>query len=200
MTPVVGFRALPTADPKLRLDVLNREDCQTVREWRNTHLEGLRTPFPLTEEQQDVFYDEIVCDRSLPLRYWAVRDCDKLVGMVGLTDIDFYARSAEVSLITDPDSRMRGYGSGAFDLLLHQAFDMVGLETVFGECYECNPAVGFWRRMAEKYGAYVTTLPRRKRWAGKLWDSMYFSIENPNTACKCGGGCDDGCGSEGPSE
>lgn len=200
MSRVVGFHALPSDDPRLRLDVLNRDDCQMVREWRNRNLEGLRTPFPLTEEQQDTFYDEVVCDRSLPLRYWAVREGGKLVGMVGLTDLDWYAGSGEVSLITDPSCRGKGYGSGAFDLLLQEAFGQLGLNTVWGECYECNPAIGFWHKMCAKYGAYTTKLPRRKRWAGKLWDSLYFSIESPYTACDCGGACHDSDGSEGASE
>ena len=201
MSPVVGFRALPNVGPKLRLDVLNRDDCQTVREWRNKNLEGLRTPFPLTEEQQDVFYDEVVCDRSMPLRYWAVRDdADRFVGMVGLTDLDWYAGSGEVSLITDPTCRGRGIGSGAFEMLLREAFDSLGLQTVWGECYECNPAIGFWHKMVAKYDGYVTKLPRRKRWGGKLWDSMYFSIASPYTACQCGGGCDDSDGGKGTSE
>ena len=201
MSPVVGFRAHPSAGPKLRLDALTADDCEEVRLWRNQHLEGLRTPFPLTEEQQEVFYANVVCDRDLPLRYWAVRnEAGKIVAMVGLTDLDWYAGHGEVSLITDPSKPKQGIGSGALDLLLHEAFAQMGLQTVWGECYECNPAIGFWHKVCERHGAYMTRLPRRKRWAGKLWDSLYFAIESPYTACDCGGACDDTDRSKGASE
>jgi RimJ/RimL family protein N-acetyltransferase len=175
---VIGFRT--TAPPsKLRLDALTCDDVQEARVWRNTMREGLRTPYPLTEEQQDGFYGSFVCDNSMPLRYFAVRNGDRFVAMVGLTDICWEAGNAEISLITDPSLRGKGVGSGALALLLREGFATMGLRTIYGECYESNPAIGFWRLMAERHGAYTTMLPRRKRWDGRLWDSLYFSFTSP---------------------
>lgn len=56
----------------MRLDVLTLEQCQLVREWRNQCLETLRTPYPLTKEQQEEFYKTRVCAREGPHRYWAI--------------------------------------------------------------------------------------------------------------------------------
>ncbi len=164
------------------MDALNVDDVQTVREWRLTCREGLRTPVMLGEEQQEAFYEQVVVNGIDTHRYFAVRDGDALVAMVGLTGICWESGIAELSLITDPDPKKRGkgIGSGALDLLLREGFDSLGLQTIYGECYLCNPAIGFWERMVERHRAYWTTLPRRKRWAGKLWDAMYFSITTPH--------------------
>ncbi len=160
----------------LKLRPLTPADMETVRRWRNDHLEGLRTPYPLTREQQEQFYKDVICNRDSQHRYWAVEG-DGLVGMVGLTYIQWENRLAEISLITDPYARKRGIGSDAVKLALEQAFGNMGLLTVYGECYECNPACGFWHRMTERYHGVTATLPRRKFWHGKLWDSLYFSID-----------------------
>jgi RimJ/RimL family protein N-acetyltransferase len=192
---VIGFHARPSDDKPLRLDALNVDDVQTVREWRLTCREGLRTPVMLGEEQQDTFYEKVVCKGTDKNRYFAVRDGDLLVAMVGLTGIEWENGMAEISLITDPAKAGKGIGSGALELLLREGFDVMGLATIYGECYLCNPAIGFWQRMCERYNAYTTTLPRRKRWAGKLWDSLYFSIQTPH-----GGVANDPDGSEGATE
>jgi RimJ/RimL family protein N-acetyltransferase len=182
MTPVAGFRVSgECATDTMSLDALSLDDVQVARKWRNTVREGLRTPHLLTESQQEDFYQSIVCDSSMPMRYWAVRHPGHgFVGMVGLVDIAWEAGIAEISLITDPALRGQGIGSGALELLLHEGFDNMGLRTIYGECYKSNPALGFWERMAERRGAYTTTLPRRKLWGGKLWDSLYFSFTSPH--------------------
>ena len=159
-----------------RLRVLTLEDCLRAALWRNEGLAGLRTPYPLTAEMQEEFYREVVCDRSARSRFWAV-DCGGiLVGMVGLVNIEWENGLAEVSLIIDPHARKKGHGKAALELVLEEAFDRMGLVTVWGECYECNPAIDFWHRECERRGAITARLPRRKRWAGRLWDALHFSF------------------------
>jgi RimJ/RimL family protein N-acetyltransferase len=99
--------------------------------------------------------------------------------MAGLTDISPENGSAEISLIVAPRYRHSGtrYGSRTVEAILVEAFMRMRLETVYGEVYTCNTdAVVFWKTIAERLSAYTTTLPRRKFWNGKLWDSLYFSI------------------------
>jgi RimJ/RimL family protein N-acetyltransferase len=147
-------------------------DVEQVRRWRNTTPEVYRTPYLITAEQQEAFYRNIVCDRRANSRWWSVYDGETLVGFAGLTDIEWENGLAQVSLVTFP--RGKGYGTRAFALLLDEGFGNLGLSTLYGECYECNPALGFWERMIDKYGGYKTTIPRRKRWQGQLYDAMHF--------------------------
>jgi hypothetical protein len=139
---------------------------------------GLRTPFFLTREMQASFYEKVCCDRSSPHRYWALRAEDRLfVGMAGLTNIQWENGLAEISLLIDPDRS--GIGRVAVDLILSEAFEQMRLHTVFGECYEHNPAMGFWKKMVEHHDGFSTRLPGRKYWGGGYRWSYYFSFDAP---------------------
>ncbi len=152
---------------------LTQTDCEQVRQWRNSCLETLRTPYLLTEQMQAFFYQNVVCNRNANSRWWAIEADGTLIGMTGLTDITWENGTAEVSLILNPKKTGIGYGEAALNLLLEQAFAFMGLCNIYGECYECNPAVSFWRKMIP---TYTTTLPQRKLWRGKYYDSLYFSF------------------------
>lgn len=163
------------------------EQCQIVRFWRNQARKTLRTPYPLTEEQQDAFYMDVVCNPHSPHRYWACiqdtldREHDiypgTLLGMGGLTFIQWENRIAEISLILDPYFRGMGLGKEAVDLILAEGFDRMGLKTIFGECYCTHEGVEFWKKITQQYKGYETVLPNRKFWSGRFWDSLYFSID-----------------------
>jgi len=157
------------------LEPLSFADVEQVRLWRNETVVSLRTPFPLTAEMQAEFYQAELSDRRSGHRYWGVRN-EALIGMAGLTDIQWENGLAEISLLLGPAWRRGGRGTAAVALVLEEAFSTLRLETVFGEVYQCNPAVGFWLAVAKRYGGWVTTLPRRKFWDGRLWNSIYFSI------------------------
>jgi RimJ/RimL family protein N-acetyltransferase len=159
----------------MRLGPLTLEDVKEVAQWRALVPESLRTPVTLTPEMQAAFYRQVLSDQRTPHRYWAVRNHD-FIGMVGLTDIQWENGLAEISLIVSPPWRGDGRGAAAVALVLEEAFERMRLETVFGECYVCNPAVHFWQRIAERYQGDITMLPRRKMWAGTLHHSLYFSI------------------------
>lgn len=178
----------------LFLDALTRSDCELVRRWRNLEENRLhlRTPFVLTEEMQSRFYDDVVCSRTAPHRFWALRDTEgarvqpggygdwetrpAFIGMAGLTDIDPTNGHAEISLILDPAKHGKGYGVMAVGLVLAEAFDRMRLESVRAECYETNPALGFWRKMADGHGAHSTTLPLRKFWGGRYHDALLVTF------------------------
>lgn len=160
----------------MEFKALNYYDCEQVRIWRNQCLYSLRTPFELTIEMQQEFYKNVVCDRKANARYWAIYDGDKLVGMTGLENIEYINRRAEISLIINPDYHDRGYGSEAFEMLLDKGFNQLGLNNIWGECYESNPAIGFWRKMILKYGGYSTTIIETKFFNGKFHDSLWFSF------------------------
>ena len=180
------------------LDVLTKEDCEQVRLWRNKYLETLRTPYPLTKEMQEDFYRNVVCNRNLPHRYFAIRERavpddptprmgDKLIGMGGLTNTEWENSQAEISLIINPQDRGQGLGKEAVRLLLDQAFNYLNLELVYGECYECNPAVDFWRNIGAKYDAHFAYLNKGKCYNGTHFGTVYFDVKRDDFR-KAGGG------------
>jgi RimJ/RimL family protein N-acetyltransferase len=151
-------------------------DLETVRNWRNETLVSLRTPYQLTEEMQAGFYRDVVCNRNANSRWWSVYTSDNLVAFTGLSGIEWENGLAEISLIVMPEVRGSNYGTLIVDMVLKQAFDYMGLSTVYGECYECNPAIEFWKKVTDRHGGYYTLIPRRKRWQGQLYDALHFSI------------------------
>lgn len=162
----------------MKLQALTLEDCLKVAEWRNDNMVGLRTPYPLTEGMQREFYENVICNRNSNHRYWGIQlfsgPDTKLIGMVGLTGIQWENRLAEISLITDPNRKGEGIGEEAVKLILEEAFGRMNLHSVIGECYAANPALGFWQKMVERWGDYSCWLPDKKFWDGKYHDSYYF--------------------------
>jgi len=173
----------------MKLEPLTQSQCEQVRIWRNAEMECWRTPFMLTEDMQYDFYKRC-SDRNSPHRYFAIMiehgNGYKFIGMGGTTYIQWENRIGEITLIIDPQVRKDGLGEQAVDLLLDQAFNYLNLQTVFGECYVCNEAHDFWKKMTckyiykgirEKVGSGFVVLRNRKYWQGKYYNSLYFSID-----------------------
>jgi len=97
--------------------------------------------------------------------------------MGGITNIHWENRIGEISLLIRKNREKEGLGSEAVRLLLFEAFGNMGLKTVFGECYMCNEAWKFWKKIKTKYDGQETILPNRKLWKGRFYDSLYFSID-----------------------
>jgi RimJ/RimL family protein N-acetyltransferase len=164
----------------MRLDALTRDNVEQVRKWRNMDLTPYRTPYHFTEEMQSKFYDDVVCNRNAPHRYFAVMDGMEFVGMVGLVDINLENRCAEISIVIDPDRRKQGVGSEALRLLLEHGFDSMNLDNIYGECYQCSPSYGFWQRIIADSYAIHAYLPNRKYHDGQYYDSVYFNFTRSN--------------------
>ena len=153
-----------------------RADVEEVRQWRNESLSTLRTPYPLTEEMQGRFYEDVICNRGHNSRWWSFHVSGALVAFGGLTGIEWENGLAEISMIVKPDFQGQGYGGQAVALILEEGFGSMGLRTIYGECYEYNPAIEFWGKITKANGGYVTTIPRRKLWQGQLYDAMHFTM------------------------
>ena len=159
----------------MELKAPTRQDVERVRHWRNNALETLRTPYLISEDMQSNFYDSLQ-NRESRNRYWSIYDNDELIGFGGLTNIEWENGLAEISLIIGATFRGKGLGRRAVNLILDTGFGNMGLKTIYGECYECNPAVDFWGSITKEHGGYITTIPRRKLWQGQLYDALHFSM------------------------
>ena len=172
----------------MKLNALSLPDLEQVRQWRNEQTSMLRTPLLLTQEQQETFYWDVVSNRQSNARYWGLvqREKDILIGMIGLENIQWENRLAEISLLLTPGGMVK-VGSKALKLLLHEGFMNMNLENIFVEVYECNPNLPFWMNMVEKYDTCVVRLPNRKYYNGEYWPSYYINfnkedfLEHENT-------------------
>ena len=159
----------------MKLEALTLKQCEDVRIWRNAEPRFLRTSYLLTQEMQEDFYRDVVCNRDSRHRYFAIMGGGRFIGMTGLTDIQFENSTAEISLILSPDERGKGYGRKSVKLILEHAFYGLGLVSVFGEVYDCGN-VRFWHRIVELTNGFETRLPNRKMHEGMLYGSMWFQL------------------------
>ena len=169
---------------------LSLEDMEPIRRWRNDALPILRTPYPLTKEQQEAWYRDEICNRNSRSRFYAIEadffvhnpiestKFTELVGYGGIENIQWESRIGEISLLIDPKHRGKGYGYTAACDIINEAYDILNLYTIYAECYANNRAVDFWAKVFTQYGGTSVTLPNRKYHDGKFYDSVYFSASN----------------------
>ncbi|MDD5016526.1 MAG: hypothetical protein PHO15_00325 [Eubacteriales bacterium] len=178
--------------------VLRKADCEQVRIWRNEQLEILRTSVPLTEEMQEDFYYNVVCDRNANARYWGVVEDgnhfrnksvdgatvtgynDALIGMCGIENISWENRNGEMSILFAPD-RWDTF-EPAIEELLNRGFNFLNLENLYTETYFCNKHLSRWHNFTDKFHdddgwiRMVTTLADRKYWNGQYHNSLYINF------------------------
>ena len=186
----------------MKLRALNLDDMYEILRWREDIPETLRTPYPLTADMQDKYYDDVICNRDSKTRYFAIiekvkkitekpdsthsdfkmEEVDELIGMGGIENIEWENRRGEISLIINPDYRKRGYGKKAVDLILDFAFNRLNIDHVWGECYLCGNHL-FWENIVDRLEGEGQYLRARKYFEGNYFSSYYFDIEKSEYLC-----------------
>jgi ribosomal protein S18 acetylase RimI-like enzyme len=160
----------------MNLRALELDDMEPIRQWRNQCLDTLRTPFPLTKEQQEDWYRNEICNRQSRSRFWGIEENGSLIGYGGIENIQWENSIGEISLLINPKYRGQGYGKQAAIEIITQAFNRLNLHTVFGEVYMSNPACAFWQSIVGKYNGDTAILENRKYLDGVYHASLYFSV------------------------
>lgn len=84
------------------------------------------------------------------MRMYAVLQHGLQVGVCGLTSIDLLNRRAEFSLYIDPECHGHGLGRAALATLMCHGFSCLGLEVIWGETFDGNPAAKMFERLGMK--------------------------------------------------
>lgn len=154
-------------------------DMEVVRRWRNEVPETLRTPFMLTEEQQERYYYDVICNRDSRTRYLGLWSDDStnpaFLGYGGIENIEWENSRGEISVLIAPKYRGQSFGRVAVEQFLIEAFNFIGLNTVWGEVYRCGH-YKFWERLIEKYQGFSVWLPEMKYFGGYYYDALYFTF------------------------
>lgn len=140
------------------LDVIEPQDLEWMRYHRNDP--ELRKFFreykDISKSQQAAWYERdgsnnnhkhiyfkiMLSHTKLPGGTW---DKDKLVGICGLTNIDWVARRAELSVYLSPQTHGKGIGKDALTTMYNYAFRELNLHSIVAEVYDNNKAVDFYK-------------------------------------------------------
>lgn len=143
-----------------------------IRLWRND--ERIRTwcrQYDLISEQaHSEWFERQAKDPTI--RMYAIYD-NGIVGVCGLTSIDQVNRRAEFSLYIDPGRHGNGLGERALKTLLHHGFYNLGLNCIWGETFEGNPAAKMFERLGMKEEGRRRDFYYRN---GRFIDARLFSV------------------------
>lgn len=153
---------------------IEETDLPALFQWRNDYRvwKWCRQNEPLHPSNHKKWFDWQASDKSVSM--FAVLDQDgDIVGVCGLTDIDRTNRRAEFSLYIDPDRMGNGYGASSLRTLFRHGFDRLGLNVIWGETFDTNPAASLFRKVGMKQEGVRRDFYFRE---GKFLDAILFSI------------------------
>lgn len=136
-----------------------REDMESIRQWRNAQISVLRQACPVSSEEQQRYFEEVVLptfDDPRPRQVLlTLLLAGQRVGYGGLTYLDWHARRAELAFL-GPPHRAGGTEAYARDLPAFLALAVEGiaitdlrLHRVFSETFDIRPDTV---RILEQFG------------------------------------------------
>lgn len=147
------MRPIVMSGRRIALGVLLREDIPTVWKWYNDRRvrRYLSKPYEVFFYEDEVeWYEALRRNKEREKVFAIITSGEKrLVGLIGLHNIDFTNRNAELGYFLGPDYWGRGYATEAVGLVLRYAFDWLGLVKVYARVFEPNVASS---RVLEKNG------------------------------------------------
>ncbi len=168
----------------IRLRALEREDLRQLRDWRNDPeiFSRVREYRFLNIENQEAWFDSLRDDRRT-IMFGIVKDLTVeldpmesfLIGVCGLTGIDWVGRKGEISIyIGLAEQRGKGQGLKILDLLAAYAFRECNLQRLWAEVFVNNiPSL----RLFAKAGFTEEGRLRSHAFkSGKYQDSILFGL------------------------
>jgi RimJ/RimL family protein N-acetyltransferase len=125
---------------------IRHEDRYLIMHWRNEQMYHLRQNAPLTEAQQDLYFNTVVADLFEQERpgqiLFSYLENEKCIGYGGLVHIDWVNQHAEISFIMDTSletSSFEWHWKNYLPLIEELAFSELKLHKVFTYAYNLRP-------------------------------------------------------------
>ena len=137
----------------VKLGPLRDENMELYRKARNDYRiwKWCRQNDLIQAGCHNYWYANVTSDTSKIKMYEVVNPSGDYVGMAGLTDIDNVNRRAEFSLYILPHQQRKGYARGALQTLFTHGFMNLGLNTIWGETFDGNPAIELFKALGMIY-------------------------------------------------
>jgi len=139
----------------LSLAPLDSTDVAVIRVWRNDYRiwRWCRQTDLISDVDQKSWFEAQAACPSIRMYKLELKtgSFSEIVGVCGLTSIDWLNRRAEFSLYIAPERQRRGYADAGLRLLLSHAFKNFGLHQIWGETFANNPAAVIFSRLGFKH-------------------------------------------------
>ena len=127
---------------------IRMEDRYAIMKWRNEQLFHLRQHKPLTNEEQNLYFNTVVAglfSQEQPVQIlFSYLDGDKCIGYGGLVHINWIDKNAEISFITNTSIKNERYAfhmSTFLGLLEEVAIKELGFHKLFTFAFDVRPEI-----------------------------------------------------------
>lgn len=113
------------------------EDRYDIMKWRNEQIYHLRQAKPLTQEDQDAYFENVVAklfDQDKPNQIlFSFLEDGELIGYGGLVHIDWHSKHSEISVLLNTELNESNYKFLA--LIFFSLIEKVGIELKLNKIY-----------------------------------------------------------------
>jgi len=119
-----------------------------ILDWRNdaSIRKWCRQNDLLSARDQEVWMVKQNDDPTLQM-YSIFSDSNEMIGVCGLTSLDWINQRAEFSLYIGTEFQKMGYGMKSLKTLIHHGFSAYPLNHIYGESFDENPAISLFESL-----------------------------------------------------
>jgi RimJ/RimL family protein N-acetyltransferase len=156
----------------VKLGPISDLGSECMRLWRNEPeiYKWCRQYEPISFESHRGWIESL--PKRSDVKMYGIYDSDWL-GVCGLTSVDLINRKAEFSLYIGPEHQGKGYGKAALKTLCAHGFKAIGLNHIFGESFDGNPAIKMFEDVGFKKEGTRRSFYFRD---GKFVDAHLYSL------------------------
>lgn len=143
---------------RLLLRLVEEGDLEELRSLHNEEstLNKLTDPFHVSEEEQRLWFHNLLKSRSSRRYSIILKESSELIGVIRVDRIDLSNRNAEVGADIKVDYRRRGYAKEAYYLLLDYLFFTLGMHRLQLQTLDTNsPAISLYKSLGFKEEAVL---------------------------------------------
>ena len=122
------------------------EDRFDIKKWRNEQIYHLRQNKPLTDEDQENYFNKVVArlfEQEQPNQLlFSYLENDKCIGYGGLVHINWIDKNAEISFIMDTELEKNSFQThwrNFLNLIEQVAFDKIKFHKIFVYAFDLRP-------------------------------------------------------------
>jgi RimJ/RimL family protein N-acetyltransferase len=136
---------------KVDLKAVSSDYLDQLRRWRNDQriFSWCRQYEEISKLQHQSWFESL--PKRTDVKMYEIWIDGGIYGVCGFTSIDYINRHAEFSLYIDPNRHGLGYGEASLRALIKHGFEVLNLNSIWGESFDGNPAQRIFKKIGFKH-------------------------------------------------